>query len=195
MCSSPGEVSTSELSPGSTLRHQITTLSRHTYLDTAPTLYLPRHPDITPTPQCQPTYNRHSVRHSDTSRDTSVRPVSKAILTVELLGQSQAILTALLGQCQAVSMVSRQNRHSDRLTISAIYMRAKGVGSGELRAVAELWVILMVNGVTLIVWDGRCGRVGFAPAIAGSACDATVDCRIRCCSVRNGWFERSGGIY
>ena len=92
-------------------------------------------------------------------------------------------------------MVSRQNRHTDRLTIPALYMRAKGVGSGELRAVAELWVILMVNGVTLIVWDGRCGRVGFAPAIAGSACDATVDCRIRCCSVRNGWFERSRGGY
>jgi len=62
------------LSPGSTLRHQISTL----YPDT-PTL---RH-------QCQST---HSVRHSDTRE--SVGPVSSH-------------------QCQAVSMVSKQNRHSD----------------------------------------------------------------------------------
>ena len=58
-----GYRATSPLSPGSTLRHQIPTLSRH-YPDTS-TL---RH-------QCQPTLrhlNRHSVRHSD----TSVRPVS-----------------------------------------------------------------------------------------------------------------------
>ena len=42
--------------------------------------------------------NRHSVRHSD----TSVRPGCQAVSTVDLLGQ-----------CQVVSMVSRQNRHSD----------------------------------------------------------------------------------
>ena len=77
------------LSPGSTLRHQISTLSRH-YPDTIPTLS--RHPD-TPTPV--------SI---DTRSDTPT-PVS---------GQCQAILTLdLIGQRQAVSMVSKQNRHSD----------------------------------------------------------------------------------
>ena len=77
------------LSPGSTLRHQISTLSRH-YPDTIPTL--PRHPD-TPTPV--------SI---DTRPDTPT-PVS---------GQCKAILTLdIIGQRQAVSMVSKQNRHSD----------------------------------------------------------------------------------
>ena len=69
------------LSPGSTLRHQISTLSRH-YPDTIPTLSrhldtiptLSRHyPDTIPTPRHSDTsVNRHSARHSD----TSVRPVS-----------------------------------------------------------------------------------------------------------------------
>ena len=78
-----------DLSPGSTLRHQIPTLSRH-YPDTIPTLS--RHPD-TPTPV--------SI---DTRPDTPT-PVS---------GQCQAILTLdILGWRQAVSMVSKQNRHSD----------------------------------------------------------------------------------
>ena len=80
------------LSPGSTLRHQISALSRH-YPDT------PRDSDTYPTPV--------SI---DTRSDTPT-PVS---------GQCQAILTLdLIGQRQAVSMVSKQNRHSDTPTLQA----------------------------------------------------------------------------
>jgi len=82
------------LSPGST---HFDTRSRH-YPDTNPTLS--RHPD-TPTPY-DTSVNRHSVRHSD----TSVRPVSSH-LDVGPHPSSHAAWR------QAVSMVSKQNRHSD----------------------------------------------------------------------------------
>ena len=75
LCSSPGEVSTSELSPGSTLRHQITTLSRRTYLDTSPTLL--RHYTYPDTPT---SLRHHSVnRHTTDTRSDTPTPVETPV--------------------------------------------------------------------------------------------------------------------
>ena len=93
------------LSPGSTLRHQISTLSRH-YPDTTPT---PRHSDTS--------VNRHSARHSD----TSVRPVSSHLD----VGHPRMASSSVNG-------VKKQNRHSD--TRHPRHADTTGLDANEVQA-------------------------------------------------------------